>query len=65
MPFLSDGQIKKNKFEDAKDLLLEKQKSYGSSSEKKTEEKKDEVMSSDGGDKPEVKELMEMGFKRE
>ena len=30
VPFLSDGQIKKNQFEEEKQLLMEKQKSLGS-----------------------------------
>ena len=30
MPFLSEGEIKKNEFEEQKDQLLEKQKSLGS-----------------------------------
>ena len=38
VPFLSDGQIKKNKMEDAKDLLLEKQASSGGPSEEVVKE---------------------------
>ncbi len=30
VPFLSEGEIKKNQFEEEKDALLEKQKSMGS-----------------------------------
>jgi hypothetical protein len=37
VPFLSEGQIKQNKFEDDKNLLLEKQKSYESNPSKDIE----------------------------
>ena len=53
--FLGEGEIKRNAFEDEKQLMLEKQKSVGS-------ESNSQAAAGGNSQEPLVKELMEMGF---
>ena len=55
VPFLSDGEIKKNAFESEKDLMLERQKSH-------TSESGNPAAAQSPADEAVTKELVDMGF---